>query len=223
MFNNIQGFADLRAGLPAAAATAAHTVSPGTARNDPEAGQAALTRAQWRFFQNQIRPYEDEALSFVMNRQRPNEVANDVGKRAGRFFDAPIAQGGADRMLSRAGVRQTDEQRAAGERGRDLSRATSVVTSKNSARREVRDIQSALSTDIGNIGQGYAASASDSLSAAGGMAAARSQAGQQAKAAHRQSMISSTATGAGLGWLAASGPVGAAIGGGLGLALSLLG
>ena len=184
-------------------------MDPEWAKNNPDEARAALTRAQWRMFEDQFRGYEDQALERGMDRGRASRAATQAETDVADAFDA--TGGMASRRLSRYGQGLSAEEERAANRNRTLAQAATATAAGNTARRQTREHQDALISDLGNLGQGISSSATQDLGAAGGMAAGRRQAHQQAQAAQpstAQRTIGGAASGAAAG--SAFGPWGMA-------------
>lgn len=170
------------------------TVDPNRARADPEGGQAALTRAQWRLFEDKFLPLEDEALATIRDARLPETLADRAGSQVATTFTDTA--GMTQRRLSRFGQLPTGEEAAAIARQRGLQRATAIAGAENRTRDQVRDLQLALAGDAMQIGHGISGQASQGLASAASMANAREQQGKAARSAQRQSnmaMLSSLA------------------------------
>jgi hypothetical protein len=202
---------------------------PAWAAKNPERAQAAIARAQQQMFETDFKGFEDEALGFAMDKDAPENAATKAGADVARSFDDVLAQGQAQRRLARRGIVADADALAQGERGRDLTRAASMVTAQNAARSTTRDQQVATGTDLGNVGQGLAAGAMQNLTSASGLATQRKMSNEASSQAGKMATISTGATGGIAGAMygaqagGVSGPWGAAIGAGLGLAVGYAG
>lgn len=180
----------------------AYTVDPTRARDDPEGGQAALTRAQWRLFQEKYVPLEDEALATIMDGNLSATVANRAGQRVSEAFAG--SDGMTDRRLARRGLLASASDRQVFARNRGLDRATAIAGAENTARQQTSDLRLALAGDAMQIGQGISGQASQGLSSAGSLASARDQQNKAAKAAQKQSNLAMGSSLAGTALMAAA-------------------
>lgn len=195
------------------------TVDPDFARDNPEEAQAQLTRSQFEFFEKNFLADEDAAIRFAGNRDLAEAKADEAGATIGDIVAS--SRGQTSRRLSRFGIQQSGRERAVDKRTRSLDEAAATGVAKNQTRRDVRDIQTAVAQDVLDVGKGISGQAGSALSSASGMAFARNQAHQQAKASRTANTISTVGSGAGIGF-AVGGPIGAGIGAGAGLLLSNL-
>jgi hypothetical protein len=126
-----------------------------------------------------------------------------------------------DRRLTRLGITPTAEQKADLERNTDLSRALAMAGAKNTARAETRDNNIDLLSGALNLGAGLSSAATSGAASAAADSNARDIASANADAAKKQSVVSSTLTGAGIG-AAIAGPGLAAAGAGWGASAGAL-
>ena len=167
------------------------TIDPEWASKNPDKAQAAVSDAQWADFEARYRPIEEAAIAEFL--KSPDEAAGRAGLAAAgaRKNDATATA----RQLSRYGANMTADQQKVAARQQGLSAARGVAGAENITRRNIRDRNiDGMGTMIG-IGKGVAGGAQRDLSSAAGMQQDRINAGKAAKAAHRQSTIS-TATSA---------------------------
>lgn len=158
--------------------------------------QSQLTRAQWRLMEDRYHPMEDQMIAFTGDRRLADLVAGQAGSTVARAFAG--AEGTTDRNLARYGVVADADQRRALDRRSSMAQELAVARTENSTRRQIRDLQTALSGDLMQIGNDIAGQSSSDVNAAGGLAAARQSSYDQAKAAHKQNMISTGLTAAAL-------------------------
>jgi hypothetical protein len=186
-----------------------------------------LARKQSAYFQNRGAPLEDAALADITDPNLPKRLAAQAGQSAGEAIDATA--GMERRNLSRFGVRPTSGQLLSLDRRFGLDRALAVSGASNQAYAGGQDTQLQLAGDALQIGRGISGQAARDLSTAGSLATGRQAAARQAASAQNASRVASVAGGAGLGFMAGAkigsvgGPVGAVIGGGIGLLASFLG
>lgn len=154
--------------------------------------QSQLTRAQWRLMEDRYHPMEDQMIAFTGDRRLANSVAGEAGATVARAFAG--AEGTTDRNLARYGVVADADQRRALDRRSSMAQELAVARTENSTRRQIRDLQTALSGDLMQIGNDIAGQSSSNVNAAGGLAAARQSSYDQAKASYKQNMISTGLT-----------------------------
>lgn len=181
----------------------AYYVDPAWAIADPQGAQGALTRAQWRMFEDVGRPLELEALTRLTDPQMGQRNAEEAGALVSQAFDRH--EGMAARRASRFGLQPTAEEQAVLSRRQGLSRALGIAGAENDARSSAADARLEMLASMMQIGRGISGQASEGLNSAAQMAFARDQAHDQAKASHKQSLLSTGLTGLGIalaaGWL----------------------
>lgn len=177
-----------------------YQVDPNRARSDPQGAQGALTRAQWRLFEDRFLPLENEALATIGDATLPNTLADRAGAHVSQAF--ANTAGMTTRRLSRYGQSPDAEQHAVITRNRGLEQAVAHAGAENQTRTAVKDLQLALAGDALQIGQGISGQASQGLSSAAGMANAREEQGKAARSAQRQSNMAMLSSLAGAGLMA---------------------
>lgn len=100
---------------------------------------AQITRDQYADWETNYKPMEDEYLSWLMDEGRVQADVNRAGDMAGEQFG--MAQGSADREMSRYGMQLTPEQMKAQERLRRFGASSAVAGARNRARGVVADQQ----------------------------------------------------------------------------------
>jgi len=204
-------------------------IDPSFAARNPGDAQQRLTRAQFRQFQREFEPLQNEAIARIQDLNAANELADNAGTRVAEAFNAQARAG--ERRATRRGIALSGDERRVAGRTRDLARAVGIADAENTTRRAVRESQGQTAADALNIGRDISGQASQALSSAAGLESARDRTGDRLKAQQRQSVISSTASGVGLGAAAGSAGLlgagigaagGAGIGAGAGLALALI-
>lgn len=158
--------------------------------NDTKADrmQATLTRRQWELMQDRYHPMEDELLGMAMDDGLAGRTADQAGARVNTAFDGTQAM--TQRNLRRRGINADGDQRRAMGLRDAIARETGVAQTENSTRRQVRDGQTELATNLMNVGQGVASESTQNVNAAGDLATQRKAANAQRSAANKQSMIS---------------------------------
>lgn len=194
------------------------TVNPAAARENPEEGQAALTRAQFHYFNERVRPVENSALNDIRRPQRPAQIARHARHGARASFND--LKGIEERTVGTYGVQLNDDERRTIDRRFGLERALAGAGAYNTAYNSTLDTQLNAAGDALHIGRGIAGQAAQGLGAAANDYAAARNAAEAQAAQNVSNRISTVATGAGVGF-AAGGIPGAAIGGGIGLLASL--
>jgi len=194
-------------------------INESRASSDPDQGSANLTRAQFKFFEEKVKPEEQVALDAILD----DDLAKDVGDRsAAEVRDVFSATEGSERrQLSRFGVTPTTDQRSSIRRRRGLDESLAIVRARSNTSSVLNDLQADLSRTALQIGRNISGQAAGELDEAAGLQRAREQAEDRADAQAIQNTVSSTATGAGIGFAVGKVP-GAIIGGGIGLLASLL-
>lgn len=164
--------------------------------SDPVNTEAAITREQYQYFQDNFRPIEDEVLSRALD---PSVAGVRGQKAADAVRDRFAAQEGQwERRASRFGVTPTQDQKMVAERLRGLRKASSMVGAENSARANTRDQSLESLGAILNIGKGIQSGALRSAGSAASMARSRDQFNRDAAAAHEQDQWNTAATAVGL-------------------------
>lgn len=171
-------------------------VSPSWAVADPQAAQGALTRKQWQLFQAKGRPLEQEVLSRITNLGFAGQNADEAGQLVAEAFDRSDDM--ARRRASRFGINPTAEQQEVLNRRRGLSRALAIAGAENTARRDADDTQLEMLASMMQIGRDISGQSSEGLNSAAQMANAREQTYRAQKAQHKQNLLSTALTGAGL-------------------------
>lgn len=172
------------------------TIDPDKAEKNPQKAQARLIEEQQDLFDSRFKSLEDNAIRRTMNRELPEEAANDAASRVRRVFSG--ASDRADRQLSRYGREPSAGLQSAMERKSGLSEARSAAGAANNARTTVSDQQTGWATDLLNVGQGLSQSSTSALGSASSMASQRKQIGEQRAAQNKQSTISTIGTAAGI-------------------------
>jgi len=152
---------------------------------DPEATYAQITRDEYMDY---IRDYRDFELAQIERSQTDTSLIDQARE------DAPEAQRVAresqGRMLSRYGTNLTAAQRQQLNRTGQREGQLGVVNALGNARIAQREANTALLSDLINIGQGVNRASQSQLSSAASDANARGQAYDNAKAQSRQATYS---------------------------------
>jgi hypothetical protein len=205
---------------PSGVAASPYYVDPNLQNAKPDTAQAALTRAQWQLYKDKFQPTEQSALDYLKDPNAAIEsAASSAGSAVARTYNAE--QGMTDRRLTRLGITPTAEQKADLERNTDLSRALAIAGAKNTARAETRDNNIDLLSGALNLGAGLSSAATSGAASAAADSNARDIASANADAAKKQSVVSSTLAGAGIG-AAIAGPGLVAAGAGWGASAGAL-
>lgn len=179
------------------------TINPTRAQNDPVGTLAQVTRGQFALKEQQFDPLIDELISFVNNKDLPQQRGTQAGNVATTAFDA--TRGVEERNAGRLGLDfsavkpQVDKTFLA-------DRALTQVGAVNTARFETKDLQDTLGLSVLSSGRGVQSNALNSLASAAAGAqntenqrVAKAQQKKQADAAQTQSFISTGISLAGLG------------------------
>lgn len=157
-------------------------LNPDWAAANPGRANSWIADEQWRDFELRYRPLEDRLIQEFFT--SPEAAAREAGS-----ITAGAHAGNADsmaRQVGRYGVSMTPDQQRAASRSSGLAAARDIAGTENMTRRSIRDRNiEGLGTMMG-IGKGISGGAMDSMGQAAGLASAREQAGQQARAAARQ-------------------------------------
>jgi hypothetical protein len=205
-----------------------YTVNPSTASANPEAGAAALTRAQYQYFLDKSKPSEDIAIADLTDANKPRQLADAAEARVNKTFSD--LNGLEGRSVQAFGIIQPNADRSRTVlRKRGLEHALGVVAARNAAYNATEDFQLDGSGDALQIGRGVSGQATRDLSsAAKSFTVARDQQEAQ-KAQGNSNMLSTITSAAGIGLsagaagsLAGIGITTAAGGGALGAGLGLI-
>lgn len=152
---------------------------------DPEATYAQITRNEYMDY---IRDYRDFELDQIERSQTDTSLIDQARE------DAPetqrVARESQGRMLSRYGTNLTAAQRQQRYRTDQREGQLGIVNALGNARIAQREANTALLSDLINIGQGVNRASQSQLSSAASDANARGQAYDNAKAQSRQATYS---------------------------------
>jgi hypothetical protein len=207
--------------------TSGATVDSAMAYKKPDDGFAALTRAQYQYYLDKGRPQEVAALKEIRDPKLGLKMAARAEKGVNKTFSD--LKGIERRAASQFGVKlKADESRVV-QRRVGLDKALATVSSRNTAMYGTEDMQLQTGGDALNIGQGLAGQAAQGLGSAASSAYAVRNANRQAGANRTSGALSSAASMGAAGYMLASaqaggmsGPVGAAVGAGVGLIMSFI-
>jgi hypothetical protein len=157
------------------------TLDPERAQRDPQWAQGELIRSQWDLFTQRYRPLEENAIAQI-NRDIEPEV-DRAGDTVRGFYS--IADGMQERNAARFGLNQSADTRAVSRRRSGLQQALDVAGTKNNLRREWEDTRMDKLGEMLGIGKGIAGTSLESMGTAAGLASARQQAGDSARASAR--------------------------------------
>lgn len=147
---------------------------------DPEAAYAAITRGEYNDYITNYRSFENELLQ---------KAQTDTGlidqARLDSANSADLAKGISQRNISRYGGRMTPAQLRSIDRNIERGTTLGGIQSVADARIAQNEANTALMSDLINIGQGLNRSSQQQLGNAAADASARRQAYDQAKAANK--------------------------------------
>lgn len=189
--------------------------SNGSDPNDPDQINARITRERWQQYKEDFVPVENALLA------RANGNGNSEANAAGQAVAAAhgIERRNMNTVLAGKGIGLTVAQRRVMERRGQFASSTDIGTAENSTRLAVRDRNQNLAAHMVGVGQNVASGSQAGIGAAASMANQRDMAHTNAKAQADAGRLAAAGTGAAIGFMTPLGPVGAAIGGGIGYML----
>ena len=153
--------------------------------NDPEKAYADITRGEFNDYVSNYRDFEMELLDRASNDTSLIDQARTDSTNA-----SALTSGIASRNASRYGGRMTPAQQQAMDRNLERGNVLGSVKSIADARIAQDEANTALMSDLINIGQGVNRSSQQQLGNAAQDASARAQAYSQAKAASKANTYS---------------------------------
>ncbi len=170
------------------------SVSSLPAVSDPDATYANITRQEYEDYVNNYRQFE---LDLIKQAQTDTSLIDQA--REDSVNAAEVTQGIAERNLQRYGANLTPVQQQEMSRGLQRSNTLGGIQSVNDARIAQRESNTALMSDLINIGQGVNRASQSQLGTSAANAAARQQ---QYEAARAQSKAQTYSTIGSLGAMA---------------------
>lgn len=170
------------------------SVSSLPAVSDPDATYANITRQEYEDYVNNYRQFE---LDLIKQAQTDTSLIDQA--REDSVNAAEVTQGIAERNLQRYGANLTPVQQQEMSRGLQRSNTLGGIQSVNDARIAQREANTALMSDLINIGQGVNRASQSQLGTSAANAAARQQ---QYEAARAQSKAQTYSTIGSLGAMA---------------------
>lgn len=148
--------------------------------NDPEKAYAEITRGEYMDFVNNYGDFEDQLIEQAQNDTSLIDAAREDAASA-----STLTQGITDRQRQRYGAALTPAQMQEQQRALDRGTTLGSVQSVNDARIAQREANTALMSDLINIGQGVNRASQSQMGSAAADATARKNAYTQAKAASK--------------------------------------
>ena len=147
---------------------------------DPDAAYAQITREEYNDYVANYRDFEEGLIEQAQNDTSLIDAARDDSVVAGE-----LAQGVAQRNISRYGAALTPAQQQQMQRTTGLANTLGSIQAINDARIAQKEANTALLSDLINIGQGVNRASQNQLGSAAADASARQQAFRNAKAQSR--------------------------------------
>jgi len=147
---------------------------------DPEAAYAQITRDEYNDYVANYRDFEEGLIEQAQNDTSLIDAARDDSVLSGE-----LAQGVAQRNISRYGAALTPAQQQQMQRTTGLANTLGSIQAINDARIAQKEANTALLSDLINIGQGVNRASQNQLGSAAADASARQQAFRNAKAQSR--------------------------------------
>lgn len=150
--------------------------------SDPQAAYAAITRDEYMTFLRDYRGFEDTLIN-----QAQNDTSLIDQARQDSVGASLLTQGIAQRNQARYGAALTPAQLQQQQVRLQRANTLGTLQSVNDARLNQREANTALLSDLINIGQGLNRSSQQGLASAASNASARAEAYNTAKAQQKQS------------------------------------
>lgn len=147
---------------------------------DPDAAYAQITRAEYNDYVANYRDYEEGLIE-----QAQNDTGLIDAAREDSVSAAQLSQGVAQRNISRYGAALTPVQQQQMQKTTGLANTLGSIQAINDARIAQKEANTALLSDLINIGQGVNRASQNQLGSAAADASAREQAYRNAKAQSR--------------------------------------
>lgn len=147
---------------------------------DPDATYAQITRDEYNDYVANYRDFEEGLIEQAQNDTSLIDAARDDSVSA-----AQLSQGVAQRNISRYGAALTPAQQQQMQRTSGLANTLGSIQAINDARIAQKEANTALLSDLINIGQGVNRASQNQLGSAAADASAREQAYRNAKAQSR--------------------------------------
>lgn len=147
---------------------------------DPDAAYAQITRAEYNDYIANYRDFEEDLIEQAQNDTSLIDAAREDSVSAGA-----LAQGVAQRNISRYGAALTPVQQQQLQRTTGLANTLGSIQAINDARIAQKEANTALLSDLINIGQGVNRASQNQLGSAAADASSREQAYRAARAQSR--------------------------------------
>ena len=147
---------------------------------DPDAAYAQITRAEYNDYVTNYRSFEEDLIDQSQNDTSLIDAAREDSSAAGQ-----LAQGVAQRNISRYGASLTPAQQQQMQRTSGLANTLGGIQAVNDARIAQKEANTSLLSDLINIGQGVNRASQSQLGSAAADANSRQQAFRAAQAQSR--------------------------------------